>query len=196
MRMTRSLISSAFSTTEVPRNFGGTERLKRMSAAVERKCVFVVDVCSGQPSCSSRKQNIKMATRELSTKKQSRFFSRVASVTGTIIFMGVLRVFAADQQTSAVTAFRNFLTSTKLDAQWENGDLMQIDSAELRAAYGGRQFYFTFKPAPLPPGAAFPSAIARYKAALEEYSKHSLRLTVGVDQALNVTKFQLANDFN
>jgi hypothetical protein len=136
-----------------------------------------------------------MASYEIFTKKRWRILSRATSIC-VLIVASVAQVPAADQQATAVTAFRNFLSSTKLDAHWQDGDLLQIDSAELRAAYDGRLFYFTFREAPLRPGAAFPAAIARYDAALAEYEKHSLRLTVGIDQAMKVTPFQLPNDFN
>src|SRR5437763_2124306 len=101
-------------------------------------------------------------------KRQWHFLSRSAFV-GAILLSALPAIFSADQKVAATTAFRNFLTTAKLDARWQDGDLKQIDSAELRTAYSGRQFYFTYKPAPLPPGAAFPDVIARYQAALQEY---------------------------
>ena len=128
-------------------------------------------------------------------KKQWTFLSR-SVLAGAIILSAAPVIFSADQKLAAVAAFRSFLTTAKLDARWQDGDLMQIDSAELRSAYGGRQFYFTFRPAPVPPGAANADVIARYKTALQEYEKHSLRMTVGIDQASNVAPFQQANDFN
>jgi hypothetical protein len=127
--------------------------------------------------------------------KQWSLLSRVG-LAGAILLSAVPAFFSADQNVTAVTAFRTFLTTKKLDARWQDGDLRPIDSAELRTAYAGRQFYFTFRPAPVPPGAANADVIARYKTALQEYEKHSLRMTVGIDQASNVTPFQQAHDFN
>ncbi len=95
-----------------------------------------------------------------------------------------------------VNAFNTYLSTHGLSDRWSDGPLRQVDSPELRAAYGERQFFFTYKGAPLPPGAPMPELIARYKRDVEAYQKHSLRLTVGVDGEQNVLPFQQAKDFN
>lgn len=94
-----------------------------------------------------------------------------------------------------VAAFQQHLVNNGMTAQWE-GDPTPLDSPEIRTAYGDRRFYFTFKAPPLPPGAAMPNLIERHKRAMEEYQKHSLRLTVGVDQLQRTTSFQNVEDFN
>ena len=104
--------------------------------------------------------------------------------------------FGADKPSAADSAaFHSFLTARGVHAQWE-GDPMALDSAELRTAYPNRRFYFTFKAPPLPPGAAWPDLIEKHKRAMEEYQKHSLRMTVGVDNAEQAMAFQNADDFN
>jgi hypothetical protein len=118
-----------------------------------------------------------------------------ALLVGAIIFGVAPLGFSAEQNAAAISAFHDYLSKNRLDARWE-GDPARLDSTEIKTAYGDRQFYFTFKAPPLPPGAALPDLIARYKRAKEEYQKHSLRLTVGIDSAQNVVPFQKAEDFN
>lgn len=114
-----------------------------------------------------------------------------------VIVLGTaVPAFSADRDATAFTSIRNYLNATGLNARWQDGDLMRIDSAELRAAYPNRQFYFTFKAAPLPPGAVLPDLIARYKAQVAEYQKHSLRLTFALDASQNVVPVEKADDFN
>lgn len=101
----------------------------------------------------------------------------------------------AEQQAAAVSAFHQYLTTNQLDAKWE-GEPAALQSPEIQAAYGGRQFYYTFKAPPVQPGAPMPDVIARYKQALDEYEKHSLRLTAAIDAAQNVVPMQKPDDFN
>lgn len=94
------------------------------------------------------------------------------------------------------TAFRDHLVKNQLDQRWDGEPTAQLDSEEIRRAYGDRRFYFTFKAPPLPPGAAWPDLIERHKQAMAEYQKHSLRITVGIDSQERAVTFQTAQDFN
>ena len=104
--------------------------------------------------------------------------------------------FSAEPNAAAVSAFQGYLDNNGLRARWADGPMRTLESPELSKAYGNRQFLFTYKGAPLPPGAPMPELIARHKLQLEEYRKHSLRLTVGIDGAQKVTAYQKAADFN
>src|SRR5205807_4781912 len=68
-----------------------------------------------------------------------------------------------------VTAFHDHLVKNQLDIRWDGEPTAQIDSEEIRRAYGDRRFYFTFKAPPLPPGAGWPELIERHKKAMAEY---------------------------
>jgi hypothetical protein len=94
-----------------------------------------------------------------------------------------------------VAVFHDHLVKNQLNIRWD-GEPTRLDSEEIRRAYGDRRFYFTFKAPPLPPGAALPDLIERYKRAMEEYQKHSLRITVGIDNKQRAVTFQTAQDFN
>jgi len=94
-----------------------------------------------------------------------------------------------------VATFRDHLVKNQLDLKWD-GEPTRLDSEEIRRAYGARRFYFTFKAPPLPPGAAWPDLIERHKQAMAEYQKHSLRITVGIDNEQSAVTFQTAPDFN
>jgi hypothetical protein len=94
-----------------------------------------------------------------------------------------------------VAAFRDHLVKHQIDSKWIS-EPIRIDSDEIRRAYGERRFYFTFKAPPLPPGASWPQLIERYKKALAEYEKNSLRITVGIDNEQRSDSFQTAQDFN
>ncbi len=96
---------------------------------------------------------------------------------------------------AAVNAFHAYLHSNQLESKWE-GEPATLQSPEIQAAYGGRQFVYTFKAPPVPPGAPMPDVIARYKEALQEHEKHSLRLTAAIDNAQNVSPMEKPEDFN
>lgn len=117
-------------------------------------------------------------------------FVALAAVGGSTAFAGPSALSQADADT-----FHNHLVKNQLSDKWE-GDPRQIDSDELRRAYGDRRFYFTFKAPPVPPGANWPEVIERYKQALAEHEKHSLRITVGIDNQQRSDTFQTAENFN
>lgn len=94
-----------------------------------------------------------------------------------------------------LAAFHDHLVKNRMTAQWD-GEPTRIESEEIRRAYGDRRFYFTFKAAPLPPGAQLPQLIERYNQAMQEYQKHSLRITVGIDSKQRAATFRTAQDFN
>jgi len=101
----------------------------------------------------------------------------------------------ADLPPADMAAFHDHLVTNKMDGRWE-GEPTRLDSEEIRRAYGDRRFYFTFKAPPLPPGATWPDVIERYKRAMQEYQKHSLRITVGIDNKGHAATFRTAQDFN
>ena len=94
-----------------------------------------------------------------------------------------------------LVVFRDHLVRNQLASHWD-GAPTRIESEEIRRAYGDRRFYFTFKAAPLPPGAQLPRLIEEYKQAMQEYQKHSLRITVGIDNKQHADTFRTAQDFN
>jgi hypothetical protein len=102
---------------------------------------------------------------------------------------------AAPLNPADVSAFHAYLSEHKLSAHW-SGDPTPIASAELESAYPGMRFYYTFQPAPPPVGAPIPSVLEAHKRAMEVYSAHSLRLTIGIDSQGEVRPYQVAADFN
>src|SRR3977135_1773104 len=124
-----------------------------------------------------------------------------AFLVGAMILGAGISALSADPASKAVlsqdvTAFHDHLVKNQLDQRWDGEPTAQIDSEEIRRAYGDRRFYFTFKAPPLPPGAAWPDLSARHKQAMAEYQKHSLRITVGIDNQERAVSFQTAQDFN
>lgn len=111
------------------------------------------------------------------------------------ITLGVVTSGIADQRTAPVAAFKTYLAANQLDARWQ-GEPTAIESPEIRAAYPGRAFYFTYAAPPVPPGAPMPAVLARYEQAMAEYRKNSLRMTVGIDAAQTVVSVEKAEDFN
>lgn len=107
---------------------------------------------------------------------------------------GALSGAAASSQADSA-AFRDHLVRNQLTSHWD-GEPTRIESEEIRRAYGDRRFYFTFKAAPLPPGAQLPKLIEKYNEAMQEYQKHSLRITVGIDNKQHADTFRTAQDFN
>ncbi len=99
-------------------------------------------------------------------------------------------IYPADAQ-----AVRELLTEKGLAAQWE-GDPFALSSDELNQAYPNVRFFFTFQPRPLPPGAPMPELLAAYKEKMQEYRKHSLRLTVGINEKGFAATYQTPRDFN
>ena len=115
-----------------------------------------------------------------------------------VIFIGAgMSPLSAAPSTSAqdLAAFQDHLVKSQLATRWE-GAPNRIESEELRRAYGDRHFYFTFKAAPLPPGAHLPKLIEKYDQAMQEYQKHALRITVGIDNKQHADTFRTAEDFN
>lgn len=94
-----------------------------------------------------------------------------------------------------VAAFHAYLTDHGLSSRW-SGDPTPIASEELRSAYLGMRFYYTFQPAPPPPGAPMPAVLEAHKRAMEEYNSHSLRLTIGIDSQGQVHPYRVAAEFN
>ena len=88
-----------------------------------------------------------------------------------------------------------YLAEEGLAARW-TGEPTPLTSEEIRAAYPGFRFYYTFKFPPNPPGAPMPDLIEAHQRAMEDYEKHSLRLTVGIDEGGHVHAFRLPQDFN
>ena len=113
-------------------------------------------------------------------------------------FAVILIACTSNEQTRAeiskvdLAAFRNYLVKTRMEDRWV-GEPARLDSDEIRQAYGDRRFYFTFVPPPLPPGAALPDLIKKYEREVEQYRKHSLRITVGIDNKHSVLAFQKVN---
>src|SRR4051794_18560018 len=91
--------------------------------------------------------------------------------------------------------FRDYLSRSGMSELWTRGAL-RIDSPELRQAYPGLRFYYTYQPEPLPPGAPMPEALTRYNEAREKYRAQSLRLTVAIDDAGVVRALRTPADFN
>lgn len=92
-------------------------------------------------------------------------------------------------------AFRTYLAEHGLADRWQ-GEPARVDTPEIRAAFRGMRFYYTFKNPPLPPGAHTAELIAAYDRAMDEYRHQSLRITVGIDQQGRVHAFRAAEDFN
>lgn len=90
---------------------------------------------------------------------------------------------------------QRYLAKEGLAARW-TGEPIPLTSEEVRAAYPGLRFYYTFKLPPNPPGAPMPNLIEAHRAALAEYEKHSLRITVGIDESGHVHAFRAPADFN
>ncbi len=67
------------------------------------------------------------------------------------------------------TAFRGYLTEHGLAPRW-SGDPAPLTSPELRAAYPGFRFYYTFRSPPPTPGARVPDVIEAHRQAMEEYN--------------------------
>jgi hypothetical protein len=113
-----------------------------------------------------------------------------------ILGAGPKFLFAAAPGSQAdLAVFNDHLVKNQLATRWD-GTPTRIESEEIRRAYGDRRFYFTFKAAPLPPGAQLPRLIEEYKRAMQEYQKHSLRITVGIDSKERSDTFRAAEDFN
>lgn len=98
-------------------------------------------------------------------------------------------------QAGDASVFRAYLLEQGLAARW-TGDATPLASEEIRAAYPGFRFYYTFKQPPPPPGAPLPEVIEAHERALEEYQKHSLRLTAGIDERGLIHAFRTPEDFN
>lgn len=117
-------------------------------------------------------------------------------VVALILGSGTDSLFAATAASPAdLSVFQDHLVRNQLATHWD-GTPTRIESEEIRRAYGDRRFYFTFKAAPLPPGAQMPRLIESYKQAMQEYQKHSLRITVGIDSKQHAETFRTAEDFN
>lgn len=124
---------------------------------------------------------------------------RFALLTGAMALgagAGILTADPAKISQADMAAFHDHLLQNQLDLRWDGEPTAQLDSAEIRRAYGDRRFYFTFKAPPLPPGAAWPDVIERHRQAMAKYVKHSLRITVGIDNEQRAVTFQSAQDFN
>lgn len=102
---------------------------------------------------------------------------------------------AAEMPAADANAFQSYLTAQRLTERW-SGPPTAITSDEIRRAYPGSRFYFTYQREPLPPGAPLPELIAAYDKAHAEYRKRSLQITVGIDQSHDVHPFRGADDFN
>ncbi len=94
-----------------------------------------------------------------------------------------------------VARFHEALAEKGMSDKWE-GDPMPLASEELRSAYPGMTFLYTFKPAPLPPGAPMPELIAAHQRAMEAYEKKSLRITMGINDKGFARAFKTPADFN
>lgn len=113
-----------------------------------------------------------------------------------ILGAGTGSLFAAAASSQAdLAVFHDHLVKNQLANRWD-GNPTRIDSDEIRRAYGDRRFYFTFQEAPLPPGAPLPDLIEMHKREMQEYQKHSLRITVGIDNKQHAATFRTAQDFN
>jgi hypothetical protein len=102
---------------------------------------------------------------------------------------------AAASSQADLAVFHDHLVKNQLASRWD-GTPTRIDSGEIRRAYGDRRFYFTFQEAPLPPGAPLPDLLEMHKREMQEYQKHSLRITVGIDNKQHADTFRTAQDFN
>ena len=94
-----------------------------------------------------------------------------------------------------VARFHEALAEKGMSDKWE-GDPIPLASEELRAAYPGVKFLYTFKSAPLPPGAPMPELIASHQRAMEAYEKKSLRITIGINDKGFARAFKTPADFN
>jgi hypothetical protein len=122
------------------------------------------------------------------------------SLTAWVLFLPLAApVLAPDKEADAkqfkadMAAFKDFLKAEKLDGRWQN-DATPLNTEEVRKAYRGR-IYFTYQAPPLPPGAFLPELIERHRRAMEEYKKHSLRITVLIDGD-KVKAMRKHEDFN
>ena len=117
-------------------------------------------------------------------------------VVAMILGAGTGSLFAAAASSPAdLAVFHDHLVKNQLATHWD-GTPTRIESEEIRRAYGDRRFYFTFKAPPFPPGADWPDLRERYRREMEEYQKHSLRITVGIDSKQHADTFRTAQDFN
>ncbi len=91
--------------------------------------------------------------------------------------------------------FRRYLAKHGMADRWE-GEPTPLSSAEIRRAYAGQRFYFTFRRPPSAPGAPLPQILARHQQEMAAYRRHSLRITVGIDQQQNARAFRSPPDFN
>lgn len=104
-------------------------------------------------------------------------------------------VSAAPLDPTDVARFHEALAEKGMSDKWR-GDPIPLASEELRAAYPGVKFLYTFKPAPLPPGAPMPELLAAHQRAMEDYEKNSLRITMGINDKGFARAFKTPADFN
>jgi hypothetical protein len=101
-----------------------------------------------------------------------------------------------DPQTKKdIAVFRAYLQKSHAGKKWQTGPA-RIDSAEIRAAYGDRRFYFVFTPPPQPPGAFSPLLQKQFQERVEDYRKNHISLTVGVDKQGTLTPLLKPEDCN
>jgi hypothetical protein len=92
-------------------------------------------------------------------------------------------------------AFRTFLKENKLDATWQKGDPIRMDTDAVRKAYGPYRAYYTFGSMPLGGGAFSPERQKAFQEALAEYRKNSLSIAVLIKDG-KVTVLKKPADFN
>ena len=83
-----------------------------------------------------------------------------------------------------VTKVEEYLKEKHAGKKWQTGPA-RIDTAEVRAAYGGLRFYYVFSPPPVPPrgGAApGPEILGEFRKARAQFEKNNVSLTLALDE--------------
>ena len=90
--------------------------------------------------------------------------------------------------------FQGYLVQRGLADQW-TGPPTRLDTSEIRRAYPGCRFYYTFARPPTPPGAASAALADRYEQARAQFKAHSLRVTISINQEGIVRERRTPDDF-
>lgn len=102
---------------------------------------------------------------------------------------------AQTQTETDLAAVRNYIEENKPGKKWQTGPA-QLDSAEIRKAYGKLRFYYVFSSPPAPPGAALEELVAEYQDKLKVYKEQFISLTVCIDEKETIIPLHKVEDYN
>jgi hypothetical protein len=102
---------------------------------------------------------------------------------------------SAGQTKADLASFQGYLEKNYAGKKWQAGPA-HIDGEAVRAAYGGRRFYYVFSSPPLPPGANVPALQEAYRRNLADFQKNFISLTVAIGAEDKVVPFKEPADFN